>query len=70
MTVSPYTDPQVGDIVKILRQGETGRREWKVTNVDLPRVEVDLWVWSVLGPQWEQLSDLVFVRRPSSSRSH
>ena len=64
MVEMTYIDPHMGDVVKIVRNGNTGDREWKVTSIALPRVEVDLTRGSLLGPQWENLSDLVVVRRP------
>lgn len=69
--MSEYTDPEVGDIVQIVRDGRPGLREWKVIDFhpasDL--ICVDLVRGSLLGPQWEDRTDVVFVRRPGGEEA-
>lgn len=51
----------IGDVVKIRRGGDAGGLDWKILRVDGCRAQVDLARGSLLGPQWELLSDLIKV---------
>lgn len=70
--MNEYTDPQVNDIVQITRgaHGPSGM-EWKVIAVSRAsdQVYVDLARGSLLGPQWENRSDVTLVRRPGRETS-
>lgn len=48
----------IGDVVKITRGGSAAGLDWKIIRIRGHLAEVDLVSGSLLGPQWEMLSNL------------
>jgi hypothetical protein len=56
---------RVNDVVRIDRgDGGKGGLPWKVLRVEGNRAQVDLVRGSLLGPQWENVSDLTRITTP------